>query len=252
MAMDKQSIARLIKNLLAKTTAAGCTEGEAMAAASKARELMDRYNIDRGEVGMEEEGVYQGTCSRNNWKSLAVRDRLSSRIAEFCDCKAWLRADGDQIVYFGLRADADFAVWLAENLDQFVKTSAVDYMIRQPRAKRGPDLFDILADVPPLDAKGLWEREKGFVFGATDRINERLRDMIQERRNAMGTGRSLVVIKSQIVARELAKLGMTFGKAKSLKKSSNDGGARDAGRAAGDRASFGRPVNGGRSVPAIG
>jgi hypothetical protein len=251
MLMTKQSVAARIKALLAKTTDNSCTEAEAMSAASKARELMDRYHIDQGEVGMEEEGVYGATCSRDNWKTLAVKDRLAAMIAQFCDCRAWLGPNGGPITFFGLRPDADFAVWLADSLDHFARGATIAYMAHQPRAKRGADLFDVLADVAPLDAKGLWEREKGFVLGVAERVNERLRQMIAERRSGMGTGRSLVVIKSEIVNREFAKLGLRLGRGKSLKASSNDGGARGAGRAAGDRASFGRPLNGGRAVPMI-
>jgi hypothetical protein len=253
MLTTQQSVAARIKALLSKTTDNGCTEAEAMSAAEKARELMDRYNIDRGEVGMEEEGVYAAKSPLSKFKSLCIRELLASRIASFCDCRAWFTRGGvGTLTFFGLRSDADFAVWLSENLDQFVQRAAIEYMARQPRAKRGPDLLDALADIHPLDARELWEREKGFVLGAVGRINERLRELEQLRRTGAGTGRSLVVVKSAMVEREFIKLGMNLRPGRGTSVSSRDGGARAAGYAAGNQASFGRPINGGRGLAAIG
>lgn len=52
MTTDKQqAIAARIRALLAKTTENGATDAEAMSAAEKARELMDRYQIDLGHGG---------------------------------------------------------------------------------------------------------------------------------------------------------------------------------------------------------
>jgi hypothetical protein len=236
--MDKQSIAARVKALLAKTTENGCTEAEAMSAAAKARELMDRYHIDHGEVGMEEEGVYGAICRRNNYKTLLIKDRLSWEIAAFCDVKVWLHKQQGTITYFGLRPDADFAVWLTDSLDQFVHASVLAFMVTQPK----------------LDARPRWEREKAFVLGAISQINARLHYLTAERKRAMsgGTGRSLVVMKSAIVAREFAKLGMKLRAGTGLGTSARDGGAFSAGRAAGDRASLGRPLNGGGSMRLIG
>jgi hypothetical protein len=221
MLTTQQSVAARIKALLSKTTDNGCTEAEAMSAAEKARELMDRYNIDRGEVGMEEEGVYAAKSPLSKFKSLCIRELLASRIASFCDCRAWFTRGGvGTLTFFGLRSDADFAVWLS--------------------------------DTHPLDARELWEREKGFVLGAVGRINERLRELEQLRRTGAGTGRSLVVVKSAMVEREFIKLGMNLRPGRGTSVSSRDGGARAAGYAAGNQASFGRPINGGRGLAAIG
>ena len=47
---DRSAIVEKIKNLLAKTTANGCTEAEMMAALDKARAMMDAYDISDGEL----------------------------------------------------------------------------------------------------------------------------------------------------------------------------------------------------------
>ena len=59
------------------------------------------------------------------------------------------------------------------------------------------------------------------------------------------------MVKNAIVTRELAKLNMKLRSGGRSKTRAVDGGAFNAGRAAGDTASFGRPVNGGDKVAQI-
>ena len=106
-----------------------------------------------------------------------------------------------------------------------------------------------------MDARPRWEAEKAFVLGACVRISERLMQLATERqksRDGTGDGRSLVVIKNVIVTREFAKLNMKLRSGGRSKTRAVDGGAFNAGRAAGDKASFGRPVHGGGKVAQIG
>jgi hypothetical protein len=230
--MNREKIAKIIRALLDKTTENGATEGEAMLAAQKAQELMQRYHIDHGVVGMEEEGVYKAMTKRTNYKTLIVKDRMASAVAKFCDCKCWLHKsakDGGVIVFFGLKSDADFAVWLIDSLDAFAKQQTLTWIANEPR----------------VDAKRRWEMEKAFIFGIAQRVHERLLQLVRERQAAkVSDGRSLVIVKGQIVNREFAKLGISLSKNSGSGAKANDGGAFNAGRAAGDRASFGRPVNG--------
>ena len=76
MKTKREKVATIVEALLAKTTENGATEAEAMAAAAKARELMDRHQLDLGEVGMAKEGVHKLTIKRGHYKTLAVKDRL--------------------------------------------------------------------------------------------------------------------------------------------------------------------------------
>jgi hypothetical protein len=69
---------------------------------------------------------------------------------------------------------------------------------------------------------------------------------------AKGDGKSLVVVKGALVASEFQKLDLTLRKGGKLAAAAKDRGAYGAGRAAGDKASFGRPVNGGGKVAQIG
>lgn len=238
MKTKREKVASVVEALLAKTTENGATEAEAMAAAEKARELMDRHQIDLGEVGMQREGVHKVSIKRGHYKTLAVKDRLAHFVSEFCDCRVWLTKSSDQMHFFGLRSDAEFATWLIGSLEQFVGNGALAFIAGQPF----------------MEARVRWEAEKAFVLGAIDRINQRLAELTRNRRATMakGDGKSLVVVKGALVASEFQKLDLTLGKGGRLGAAAKDRGAYGAGRAAGDKASFGRPVNGGGKVAQIG
>jgi hypothetical protein len=239
MKTKREKAAAIVQALLQKTAANGATEAEAMAAAEKARELMDRYQIESGSAGLEKEGAFKASIKRGHYKTLAVKDRLAYAVAQFCDCKVWLTKSSDECHFFGLKTDAEFAGWLIVSLERFVASGALAYIAGQPR----------------MDARPRWEAEKAFVFGACVRISERLMQLATERqksRDGTGDGRSLVVIKNVIVTREFAKLNMKLRSGGRSKTRAVDGGAFNAGRAAGDKASFGRPVNGGGKVAQIG
>ena len=235
----KQKVAQIVEALLAKTTENGASEAEAMAAAEKARELMDRYQIEAGSAGLEKEGAFKVSVKRGHYKTLAVKDRIAAAVSQFCDCKCWLTKHTDECHFFGLKSDAEFAGWLIQTLDQFIANSTQKFILSQPR----------------MDARPRWESEKAFVLGACVRISERLVQLANERkksRDGTGDGRSLVVVKDAIVTREFAKLDLKLRSSGRSKTRAVDGGAFNAGRAAGDKASFGRPVNGGKGTAQIG
>lgn len=239
--MDKKSISARIKALLSKTTENGCTEAEAMSAAVKARELMDTYNIELGAVGMEAEGTAKAQSPDTSYKTLGIKWRVAMSIAAFCDVKVW--RGGKKLTFFGLQSDADFATWLAESLDGFIQRAAINYMTNiNPR------------DLNPSFKMPRWEAEKAFVMGAIKRISQRLDELTAARGHvaAPGSGTSLVVVKGALVERAFRALDMKLRSGGSSYTQSRDGGSYAAGQAAGDRASFGRPVNGGGAQRLIG
>jgi hypothetical protein len=227
MAFERQEIAARIRALLAKTVDKGCTEQEAVAAAAKAKELMDRHQVDLSETELEEEGFAKGKAESPEQRKFNVQDRLGSSIADYCEVKAWKTYAGHRkrwrFVFFGLRSDVEFANWLLNGLEAFVWQKADEY---------GGSYFD----------------KRNFAMGCADRITERLRAEVKARKQkpvTMSSGRDLVVVKQAIVQREFDKLGMRF---RSCRSSSYCSGGSDAAHAAGyqagDGASFGRPVGG--------
>ena len=103
-----------IQALRAKTVEQGCTEQEALAAAKKVAELLDRYGLSLGEVEMRDqacEGVGVDTGRRRR----APLDDCIPTIAMFCDCKVWIETAASgaiRYVFFGLPADVEAAHYL--------------------------------------------------------------------------------------------------------------------------------------------
>jgi hypothetical protein len=238
--MERDKIARIIRALLEKTTERGATEAEAMTAAAKARELMDRYQIDAGTAGLEEEGTSRLDVGLSPYRGLGIRNRIAVRVAQFCDCKVWKVSREGKLFFFGMASDVEFAGWLIASLDGFIRQASLQFLVSQPKA----------------DARTRWVMQKAFIIGATTRISERLEELSASRKSEplAGDGRSLVVVKGAIVARDFAKLGMRLGGGRKFQNRVGDGGAFYAGQAAGDRASFGRPVSspGGGGIALIG
>jgi hypothetical protein len=82
---------------------------------------------------------------------------------------------------------------------------------------------------------------KGFVLGCTDRISQRLDELCTT--VATSNAKALVVVKDAAVQAKLDELGIKIRMVSSCGGGGDDSSYR-AGRAAGDRASFGRPVSG--------
>lgn len=221
----RATIVRRIKALLGKTIENGATEAEAMSAAEKAREMMDKYQVTQTEAELEADGVAQQATIRRKSGRINLEPWIAVAIAEYCDCKIWRQGKNTNI-FMGLTGDAEFAAWLLDSLRSFIENETKRYMQTAPR---------------------LWDIEKSFMLGCAARIRQRLATLTAERRRhspVMGDGRALVVVKGAIVERAFGTLGLhlrSAGKSKHWAKNPN---AYAAGIAAGDRANLNRPVNG--------
>ena len=139
---------------------------------------------------------------------------------------------------FGVKSDADFASWLIVSLEQFVASSTLAYIAGQPK----------------MEARERWKAEQAFCLGVVDRINARLRQLATRAQRTMqqqGDGKSLVAVKFAMTQREFEALGLKLKKGGALAAQAKDASAYAEGRAAGDRAPLGRPVNGGGDVAQI-
>ena len=244
MSHDRKKILAKIKALMAKTEDVGCTEAEAFAAMLKARELMDLYDLDEADLTFGGEEVRQERVQR--WDRDGIRWTLCGYVARFCDCRIWGEGSdsaSSKIVFLGLESDTTFARWLLDTLTAFIQRSAIHYLADVGAPVMGmTDLFGA-----PLNGASREEKRRGFVVGCTQRICERLNLMTAERQaKSASDGRSLVVVKNALVTDAFRKLNLQLRRSRGSGMTTSDGGAAAAGRAAGDRASFGRPVGGGR------
>jgi hypothetical protein len=228
MTTEREKLLDKIRGLVSKTIENGCSEHEALAALSKARAMMDAYAISESELALtkEEKAILRreppGSKDPNRIKWL-----LLSSVTRFCGCRAWRTSHKRTLTFCGLPSDARFATWLIDALAAFVLAELTNFLMD--------------ADPSKEDRR---EAIRSFVAGATERINQRLDDLCKQSENvATSNARALVVIKGQAVQAKLDELDIHL-RSCSVSCGAGDTSSFQAGQAAGDRASFGRPVSG--------
>ena len=126
--MDRETIARRIKALLAKTVEHGASEAEAMSAAEKARELMAKYMVDADDL---QDDRIDTNNLQQSWRGpLSVADQLFAFVARFCDCQPWRIGKANK--FTGRQSDMLFATWLLDALDGFVNRKTAEYGLTLP------------------------------------------------------------------------------------------------------------------------
>ncbi len=209
---SRKKLLERVKAILSKTMGNGCTEGEAMAALAKARELMATYEIDESELRdiAEKAQIYRTAPSDPH----DIKKNLSVNVGKFTSCKAF--RDRDNVIAFaGKESDILFATWLLDTLQRFVMRS-----LRQYQKERS--------------VKGLGSNNHtsaSFVIGCAARINEKLKELCP-----------IDWAKTQeLIVKEL---NMNLVKSRGRGKDVDEKSAR-AGMAAGSHARFDRPVESG-------
>jgi len=237
--MDRADLAARVRALLAKTVEQGCTEAEALAAATKAFELIHKYQLDMSAIELEAEGFMRGTAEKPRAKKFNAQWAMMMAVAEFCEVKTWVQSEpykrGGRVVFFGLKSDVEFANWLLVALEQFVWSQADAYAVESGGA-------DYLT-------------KRNFARACCNRICERLRHEVTLRRMKRAptaSRKDVMVLKHALVEREFDKLGLHLERRTSYYCVGGSADASDAGRAAGDKAGFGRPVHGRGKPKAIG
>lgn len=186
-----------IQGLRAKTIDNGCTEGEALAAAAKVAELLDRHDLSLTDVE-----IRAAPCERREYETRRKKriplDDCVGAIAEFCDCRVWREKDpaGEgRYVFFGLRADVEVAHYLTEVIDTAVRSELGRYKT-SPEYQRFRHQERHLANA-------------SFTLGMVASIADKLMAMKAGRDEVInGTGRGLVVLKTAVVEAELEKLDL--------------------------------------------
>lgn len=221
--MQKRSeIAAKVRKLLARTISSGCTESEALAAARTASRLMAEHDLTYldVELGPTIEDDRYGARARPIPVTHDVH-RCVGSIADLFDVMGWRR--GAELVYFGEAEDT----WRAHAMTSAIATAIETEWLRFARSAWMRTAADRLS----------------FVSGMADRINERLATMRAERGRASAAGKSLVVLRAEIVTeryRSYAKQnGLSMSMAAPMAASSERVDAYAAGRAAGARADLG-------------
>jgi hypothetical protein len=186
-----------IQGLRSKTTDNGCTEAEALLAAAKVAELLDRYDLSLTDVEIRDAACEKREYETYRKKRIPI-DGCIGAIANFCDCRVWReksQAGDARYVFFGLRSDIEVAHYLTEVIDNAVRFELGRYkMSAGYRRFRHQDRH---------------MANSSFTLGMVASIADKLKVMKRERDAVNnGTGRDLVVLKASVVDAELEKLDL--------------------------------------------
>lgn len=189
-----------IQALRAKTVEQGCTEQEALAAAEKVAELLDRYGLSLSELDLQQQAC-EGMPVETGRRRVGPVDDCVPAVAAFFDCRVWgeKSASGTlRYVFFGLPADVAAARYLYELVERAFATETArfqtgeTYTAAHTRVRRtATNSFQI-----------------GLARGIASKL-QTLRDA-REATLRSASGRDLVVAKADVVDAELSKLGMQF------------------------------------------
>jgi hypothetical protein len=186
-----------IQGLRAKTIDNGCTEAEALLAAAKVAELLDRYDLSLTDVEIREAPCEQRAYETRRKKRIPLDDCIGA-IANFCDCRVWREknAEGEaRYVFFGLRSDVEVAHYLTEVVDAAVRSEL--------------GRFKTSAAYQRFRHQDRHVANASFTLGMVASIADKLTAMKAGRdQNNNSTGRGLVVLKAAVVDAELEKLNL--------------------------------------------
>jgi Protein of unknown function (DUF2786) len=235
MTQKRDELLAKIKALLSKTIDAGCTEGEAMAALQKAQAMIDIHDVTDEELALTKEEKARAQYFEDRDPN-GVKRGLAYAVHKFTGTRGWTsRKDGKRAMC-GLPADVEFAEWLLDALDGFVKREYVRYAITNATG----------------DGNERRTAMHNFVVGCTQRISERLLELAEPPKQQTANARALVVTKQAAIDEYMKSAGIELGRSRARYFNVRDSAAYNAGSSAGNRASFGRPVEGKASVPRLG
>jgi hypothetical protein len=218
---DLDKLMQRIRGLRAKTVDQGCTEQEAMAAAEKVAELLDRYGLSLSELDLRKQRC-EGIGIETSRKRRGPIDDCMGMIARFFDCRVWGEtAENGTLrhIFFGLPGDVQAAVYLH---DLIVLAFATETAAFQRGEFYGP-----------LDSGQRRSATNSFQVGLAQGIVGKLHTLRQAR-ETVSDGRALVPVKQSIVDAELERLGLTLRRVNATRRTVVSD-AFDAGKVAGEK-----------------
>jgi hypothetical protein len=189
-----------IQALRAKTVEQGCTEQEALAAAEKVAELLDRYGLSLSELDLQQQAC-EGLSVETERKRTGPVDDCVPVVAAFFDCRVWGETTTSgrlRYVFFGLRADVVAARYLYDLIEQAFETETARFRAGTSYTEAPTGVRRTLTN--------------SFQIGLGRGITTKLQGLRATRETTLRTssGRDLVVAKADVVAEELARLGLHF------------------------------------------
>lgn len=184
---QNDSIKKKIRALLSKTVENGVTEGEAMLAAAKAAELMEKYDIETADLEEPVEGIGEARLDIDPAMSDALW-RIGIAIGELCMCTFLVyQLNRTKVVFVGYDSDREIAAYLMEVCARALKheTEIEDkrnnlYVKRVRLRKRLGFIEGMSRRLAERISKLAWKRKQGgtgLVVVKMDKINEHIGDI---------------------------------------------------------------------------
>lgn len=171
-------IKRRIRGLLSKTVDNGVTEGEAMLAAAKAAELMEKYDIETADLEEPVEGIGGAELHIDPALSDAIW-RMGNAIAELCTCRFLVYPrTRTKVEFVGYDTDREIAAYLLEICARALKDGAAAEDRRNSLFRHNIRL----------------RKRLGFIEGMSGRLSERIKELAWARRSRI-SGNALVPVK---------------------------------------------------------
>jgi uncharacterized protein DUF2786 len=229
MMADRNSIIEKIKALLSKTKENGCTEHEMMSALDKASAMMDAYDISDEEVRLtKEEAAILHADPPDLKDPHGIKWRLTYHVGIFCSVQIYRSRHETGLKCIGMPSDVQFAMWLLDTLADFVYGELYSHL---------------LGCCAPNNERRVIIRS--FVEACCKRISDRLAELVERSEVARtSNGKDLVVVKDAAIKTFMKEHDIKIRTCSGYVPLNVNASAAAAGRSAGDRASFGRPVSG--------
>ena len=221
---DIDRLVQRIQALRAKTVEQGCTEQEALAAAEKVAELLDRYGLSLSELDLRRQSC-EGIGVETDRKRRGPIDDCMGTIAAFFDCRVWCETSEDatlRYIFFGLPADVQAAVYLHDLIALAFAT--------ETSAFQATEIYRSTHSSRRRSATN------SFQVGLARGIIRKLDTLRQARDVAGGStnGRALVPIKEAIIDAEMDRLGLSLRRRSAVRRMVQPA-AFSAGQEAGER-----------------
>ena len=204
-----------------------------MSALDKASAMMDAYDISDDELKVaKDEAAMLHADPPDSSDPHKIKWQISHGVAQFCGVEIYGSRRETGLKCIGIPSDVQFAMWLLDNLADFVFAELYAHLIGclAPKSERRIII-------------------RSFTAACCSRITERLRALVERSKAARtSNGRELVVVKGAAIKAFMKEHDIHLRTCCAGSPSNTNSAAQAAGRAAGDRASFGRPVSGAAGV----
>lgn len=214
-------------------TERGATEAEAMAALAKADKLMTEYGLTEADLEVAE-AKRDMSCGGFEYGIKAQHPCAkwcSKTIGQFCGVVTWYSNCTQKSNGFGFNADVEM----------------YEFLIKLVHDSMNREWKDYIQNNPPRPGLSRHTEYWSFMLGMAERINEKVRKLMEAREVKVdSTGTDLVVKKYAVIEAGMKEMlpGLSLRSSRS-RGIRADGSAMEQGRKAGDRVNLNRPITSG-------